>query len=148
MILITIYSNICDIFQQQFLNCRVTMATFYDDIVVGIVSLFNSSMNCDIQENVALFHNINDFSKWSHRNSFQFICLIKKVYCSKQIKASFWTNRKYPKNIYSHISVYGLTTLNKPKSGQVSTNKVIMTQTIVNFSVLTSVELKTNINKL
>ena len=39
------------------------MATFYDDIVAGIVSLFNSSMNCDIHKNVALFHNINDFSK-------------------------------------------------------------------------------------
>ena len=31
------------------------MATFYDDIVAGIVSLFNSSMNGDIHENVALF---------------------------------------------------------------------------------------------
>ena len=61
--LITVYSNICDIFQQQFLNCRVAMATFHDDIVAGIVSLFNSSMNCDIHENVGLFHNINDFSK-------------------------------------------------------------------------------------
>ena len=39
------------------------MATFCDDIVAGIVSLFNSSMNCNIQKNVALFHNINDFSK-------------------------------------------------------------------------------------
>ena len=39
------------------------MATFSDDIVAGIVSLFNSSMNCDIHENVALFHNINCFSK-------------------------------------------------------------------------------------
>ena len=39
------------------------MVTFYDDIVAGIVSLFNSSMNCDIHENVALFHNINVFSK-------------------------------------------------------------------------------------
>ena len=25
------------------------MATFYDDIVAAIVSLFNSSMNCDIR---------------------------------------------------------------------------------------------------
>ena len=39
------------------------MATFYDDIVAAIVSLFNSSMNCDIHENVALFHTINCFSK-------------------------------------------------------------------------------------
>ena len=36
----------------------------------------------------------------------------------------------------------GLTTLNKPKSGQVSTNNGIMTQTIGNVSVLSSVELK------
>ena len=39
------------------------MATFYDDIVAGIVSLFNSSTNCDIHENVALSNNINCFSK-------------------------------------------------------------------------------------
>ena len=39
------------------------MTTFYDDIVAGIVSLFNSSMNCDIHKNVGLFHNINCFSK-------------------------------------------------------------------------------------
>ena len=44
--------------------------------------------------------------------------------------------------------MYGLTTLNKPKSGQVSTNKGIMTENIVNVSVLTSVELKTNTNRL
>ena len=45
-------------------------------------------------------------------------------------------------------AVHGLTTLNKPKSGQVSTNKGIMTQNIFNVSVLTSVELKTNTNRL
>ena len=42
------------LFQEQFSNCRVTMATFYDDIVVGIASLFNSSMNCDIHENLII----------------------------------------------------------------------------------------------
>ena len=48
----------------------------------------------------------------------------------------------------TYILIYGLTTLNKPKSGQVSTNIGIMTQNIVNVSVLTSVELKTNTNRL
>ena len=47
MILITVYSNTSDIFQQHFSNCRVTMATFYDDIVAGITSLFNYSLNCE-----------------------------------------------------------------------------------------------------
>ena len=41
-----------------------------------------------------------------------------------------------------HESIHGLTTLNKAKSGQVSTNKGIITQNIFNASVLTSVELK------
>ena len=63
MILITVHSNISEIFQQHFANCRVTMATFYDDTVAGITSLFNSSLNCDFHENMAHFHNINDFSK-------------------------------------------------------------------------------------
>ena len=39
------------------------MATFYDDIVAGITSLFNYSLNCDFHENMAHFHNINDFSR-------------------------------------------------------------------------------------
>ena len=42
----------------------------------------------------------------------------------------------------TYILIYGLSTLSKPKSGQVSTNKGIMTQNIANVSVLTSVELK------
>ena len=39
------------------------MATFYDNIVAGITSLFNYSLNCDFHENMAHFHKINDFSK-------------------------------------------------------------------------------------
>ena len=41
-----------------------------------------------------------------------------------------------------------LTTLDKTKSGQMSTNKGIITQNIFNASVLTSVELKKYINRL
>ena len=37
---------------------------------------------------------------------------------------------------------YCPTTRNKPKSGQMSTNNEIMTQNIVNVSILTCVELK------
>ena len=31
------------------------MAIFYDDIVAGIASLLNSSMNCDFLENCLIF---------------------------------------------------------------------------------------------
>ena len=44
--------------------------------------------------------------------------------------------------------VYGLTTLNKPKSRQVYTNDGIITQNIFNAAVSTSVKLKTNTKKL
>ena len=44
--------------------------------------------------------------------------------------------------------LYGLTTLNKPKSRQVYTNVGIITQNIFNAAVSTSVELKTNTKKL
>ena len=37
---------------------------------------------------------------------------------------------------------YGLTTLNKPKSREVSTNDEIITQNIFNAAVLTSIETK------
>ena len=43
---------------------------------------------------------------------------------------------------------HGLTTLNKPKSRQVYTNDGIITQNIFNAAVSTSVEFKTNTNKL
>ena len=51
-------------------------------------------------------------------------------------------------SLYYIMNLCGLTTLNKPKSGQVSTNKGIMTQNIANVSVLASVELKTNTTRL
>ena len=44
------------------------------------------------------------------------------------------------KKIY--ISIYGLTTLNKPKSREVSTNDGIITQNIFNAAVSTSSETK------
>ena len=40
------------------------------------------------------------------------------------------------------MQLYGRTTLNKAKSGRVSTNKGIITQNIFNASVLISVEFK------
>ena len=39
------------------------MATFHDDIVARMTSLFNYSLNCDFHENIAHFHTVNDFSK-------------------------------------------------------------------------------------
>ena len=42
----------------------------------------------------------------------------------------------------NYISTYGLTTLNKPKSGEVSTNDGIITQNIFNAAVPTSIETK------
>ena len=47
----------------------------------------------------------------------------------------------YTKNSWSHH-------LTKPKSGQVSTNNGIITQNIFNVSVLTSVELRKNTNRV
>ena len=44
--------------------------------------------------------------------------------------------------------LYGLTTLNKPKSRQVYTNDGIITQNIFNAVVSTFVEFKTNTKKL
>ena len=41
-----------------------------------------------------------------------------------------------------YISIYGLTTLNQPKSKEVSTNDGIITQNIFNAAVSTSSETK------
>ena len=46
------------------------------------------------------------------------------------------------------FNIFGLTTLNKPKSRQVYTNDGIITQNIFNVAALTYVELKTNTKKL
>ena len=51
-------------------------------------------------------------------------------------------------NNYIYISIYGLTTLNKPKSRQVYINDGIITQNIFNAAVSTSGKLKTNTKKL
>ena len=42
----------------------------------------------------------------------------------------------------NYISTYGLTTLNEPKSREVSTNDGIITQNIFNTAVSTSIETK------
>ena len=52
-----------DIFQQHFSNCKVAIATFNDNILAGITSLFNYSLDCDFHEDMAHFPNINDVSK-------------------------------------------------------------------------------------
>ena len=44
--------------------------------------------------------------------------------------------------IFRDIAEYGLTTLNKPKSREVSTNDGIITQNILNAAVPTSIETK------
>ena len=43
---------------------------------------------------------------------------------------------------FEHMTTYGLTTLNKPKSREVSTNDGIITQNIFDAAVPTSIETK------
>ena len=57
----------------------------------------------------------------------------------------FFTDMTY---VPGQFIPYGLTTLNKPKLRQVYTNDGIITQNIFNAAVSTSVEFKTNTNKL
>ena len=73
----------CGIFQQQFSKYKVTMRTLCDEIEARIVT------SCDFQGNQADFHDINYYSKGSEGNSFQYICLIQKRYCSEHLQASY-----------------------------------------------------------
>ena len=41
MLLMTVHSNICGIFQQQFSKYKVTMTTLCDEIEAGIATSFN-----------------------------------------------------------------------------------------------------------
>ena len=73
---------------------------------------------------------------------------LKKCFAQNNLKLH---PRLKKMNNYVYISIYGLTTLNKPKSrkdGQVYTNDGIITQNIFNAAVSTSVELKINTKKL
>ena len=51
-------------------------------------------------------------------------------------------SRPKENNDKKYISIYGLTTLNKPKSREVSTDDGIITQNISNLAVPTSTETK------
>ena len=86
------------------------MATFYDDIVAGIVSLFNSSMNCDIHENVALFYNINGFFKVTPVQQFSIYLPNLKNTLLKTDRSFILGQQKISQKMY--ILIYGLTTLN------------------------------------
>ena len=89
MLLISNHSNMCGIFQQQFLKYKVTMTTLCDKIEAGIATSFNCFIQCDFHGNQADFHDINNYSKGSEGNSFQYICLIQKLYCSEHLQASY-----------------------------------------------------------
>ena len=101
------------------------MATFYDDILAGLTSLFNYSLNCDFHENMAHFHIINDFFKVIPVQQFSIDLPNLKTILFKTARSFILGQRKRNKKTY--ILIYGLTTLNKAKSGQVSTNKGIIT---------------------
>ena len=55
MLLITDHSNMCGIFQQQFLKYKVTMTTLRDEIEAGIATSFNCFIQCDFDGNQAIF---------------------------------------------------------------------------------------------
>ena len=79
------------------------MATFYDDIVAGIVSLFNSSMNCDIHENVALFITSMVFQSDPSATVFNLSAKFKKYIAQNRSKFHSGPTENIPKNVYSHI---------------------------------------------
>ena len=54
-------------------------------------------MQRDFYWNQADFHDINDYSKGSDGKSFQYIYLIKKIYCSEHIEASYQAEREWTK---------------------------------------------------
>ena len=70
------------------------MTTFYDEIVAGIVTLFEDCMHSDIYEKRTDFQYIYDFSKCCQGNSFYKIYLIQKIYCSEQLEASSQAEKK------------------------------------------------------
>ena len=70
------------------------MTTFYDEIVAGIVTLFEFCMHRDIYEKKTDFQYIYDFSKCCQGDSFYKIYLIQKTYCSEQLGASSQAEKK------------------------------------------------------
>ena len=70
------------------------MTTLCDKIEAGIATWSNCFIQCDFHENQADFHDINIFSKGSEGNSFQYICLIQKLYCSEHLQASYQAEKK------------------------------------------------------
>ena len=139
MLLIAVHSNMCGIFQQQFSKYKVTMTTLCDEIEAGIATSFNCFIQCDFQRNQANFHDINNYSKGSE-GKFSIYLPNSKTILFRTPSSIIPGRNKIIKENY--ISTYGLTTLNKPKSREVSTNDVIITQNIFNAAVPTSIETK------
>ena len=65
------------------------MTTLCDEIEAGIATSFNCFIEFDFHQNQADFHDINDYSKGSKGNSFQYIFLIQKLCCSEHLQASY-----------------------------------------------------------
>ena len=62
------------------------MTTLCEEIEAGLATSFNYFNQCDFHGNQADFYNINNYSKGSESNSFQYIWLIQKLYCSEHLK--------------------------------------------------------------
>ena len=65
------------------------MMTLCDEIEAVIATSFTCFIQCDFHGNQADFHDINNYSKCSEGNSFQYICLIRKLYRSEHLQASY-----------------------------------------------------------
>ena len=77
------------------------MTTLCDEIEAGIATSFKCFIQFDFHGNQADFHDINNYSKGSEGNSFQYFCLIQKLYCSEHLQASYQAEIKQTKKIIS-----------------------------------------------
>ena len=57
------------------------MTTLFDEIEAEIATLFNCFIQCDFHHS----HDSNNYSMGFEGNSFQYIYLIRKLYCSEQL---------------------------------------------------------------
>ena len=65
------------------------MTTSCDVIEPVIATSFNCFIQCNFRGNQADFNDINNYSKGSEGNSFQYIYLIQKLCCSKHLQALY-----------------------------------------------------------
>ena len=101
MLLKTVYSHMCGMFYQHFLNYKVTMTTYCDEIEAGMATSFNNLCSATFTEIRLIFMISMIFQRAPRATVFNIIFTkLKKIIAQNTLKLHTRPKENEQKNIY------------------------------------------------